>query len=140
MGEDFTLPPEVAEEIPRGVAVLADEPGRLLLLPYSGDAIACVDLAVGTLAYPVISLLRLQEEGLRTASVRLLPGRGVLHLTESSICLFDEALDLAWRRDGNFIGTFIEGVQNGAVMLLASDWTGRETRERVSLSDGERIT
>lgn len=136
MSEDFEVPTEVAEELPRGVAVLADDVGRLLLLPYSGEVVACLDLASGRLAYPLLLLRRVVEDGLRMASVRLVPGWGVLHLTEVSLCMFDEALNFAWRHDADLMGWSIESVQERTVTLLFSDWNGREVREEISLIDG----
>lgn len=137
--EDFAIPPEIAEELPPGVAVLADGVGRLLCLPYSGESIACIDLVEGSLAYPLIQLHREADRGLRMATVRLVPGWGVLHLTEESLCLFDRVLGLAWRREASFMGWSIEGVQDGRVMLLDADWEGRERRQVVSLADGDVV-
>lgn len=136
MSEDFDIPSEVAGEILAGVLVLSDELGRVLILPYAGDFVACIDLGEGGLLYPMLRLLRSAEHGLRMASVRLLSGVGVLHLTEGSLCLFDEELELVWRCDKSFMGWSIEGVLDGKVLLLASDWAGRESRQAFSLRDG----
>lgn len=129
-----------AAELPQGVAILADDLGRLLILPYSGDELACLDLADGGLAYPLISLGRVVEYDLRTASVRLLAGWGVLYLTEAGMYLFGESLELSWMVVGNFMGWSIEKVVGEKVLMLTSDWSGRDARQVISLRDGRPVS
>lgn len=135
MAVDFELPSDVASDLPAGAAVLASEQGRLLLLPYGGNVVACVDLVLGELAFPLIQLGRSEEYGMRTSWVRIFSGR-VLHLTEAGLTLYSESLDPSWMRAGDYLGWCIEGVVGDSVHLGASDWRGREWGQVISLKDG----
>lgn len=71
------------------------------------------------------------------AVVRLVPGVGVVHLTELTLALFQDDCALAWLRQvDEFMGWTIEGVGLDEIYLIPSDWSGNEQRESRSLVDG----
>jgi hypothetical protein len=136
--EDLDLPLDVGADLAAGVLLLNDELGRLLYLPYAGDSVVSYDLERGEDFFPAIHLRREADHGMRTAEVRIVPGVGVVHLTEVTLMLFTEECALAWRRDDNFAGWSIEEVTHQELVLMAGDWSGREERQTRSLNDGRR--
>lgn len=122
-----------------GVVLLNDELGRLLFLPYAGDLVVAYDLKLGEPIYPGMRIPRQPDHGLRMAAVRLLPGRGVVYLTEMTLACFGEDGNLAWREDEDFAGWIIEGSTLDELYMLAGDWAGNEQRQTRSLADGHRL-
>jgi hypothetical protein len=135
---DVGLPASVAADLTGGVLLLNDDEGRLLFLPYAGHEVVAYDLKEGELLYPVVSLPRHQEQGLRMAVVRLIPNLGVMHLTEATLTLYWDDCTVAWRQDDDFGGWSIEGIGLDEAHLVTGDWSGNEQRQRRSLADGTR--
>jgi hypothetical protein len=137
--DDIELPEHVAEDLTGGVLLLNDAAGSLLSLPYAGDLVAAYDLTNGEPMYPPIVLHRNPDRGLRMATVRVIPGRGVVYLTEASLALFGDDCRPVWRKDEDFQGWTIEAQTGDELRLLAGDWAGREQRQARSLLDGARL-
>ena len=136
--EDVELPEAVATDITDGVLVLNDEMGRLLFLPYAGELVVVYDLKEGEAAYPPLIIPRNDDHGMRMPVVRLLSGVGAIYLTEATLARFRDDCTLMWRIDEDFAGWAIEGITHDEVLLVASDWTGREERQSRTLANGSR--
>jgi len=137
--EDIELPEAVSAEIPGGVLLLSDEPGRLLFLPYAGELVVAYDLKQGEPVYPLVSIPRNPDRGLRMAVVRVFPDLGAIFLTEATLACFREDCTIAWRHDEDFAGWTIEGITLQGLHLIAGDWAGREQCQTRSLVDGNRL-
>lgn len=134
--EGVELPSDVATDITGGVLLVNDEAGRLLYLPYAGESIVAYDLRTGEPVASPIPLTRDPDRGMRSAVVKLVPGRGALHLTEATLMFLAEDCTLAWRRDGDFGGWGVEAVTLDQICLRAAHPTGSERRQVRSLADG----
>lgn len=137
--EDIQVPEAVAADITGGVLLLNDEMGRLLCLPYAGELLIAYDLKEGDPVLTPMIIPRSNHFGLRMAAVRLLPGLGAIHLTESTLACFREDCTLAWRLDEDLAGWTIEGTTLDEVHLLSADWAGNEQRQCRSLVDGTQL-
>jgi len=105
--EDIVLPSELLDDRndwgwagqSDEVGVLDEHAGRLLLLPVGGgEIVACLDLAKGGLAYPMVRLApRNEGRGMRYGDAWFVQGWGVIHVTDRTLCRFDDSLELVWR-------------------------------------------
>lgn len=140
LSEDVELSEAIAANITTpNVRLLNDELGRLLFLPYEGDAVAAYDLSAGDMIYPPILLSRNRDDDMRMADVRLLMGAGVVYLTESALALFREDCTLAWLVEDDFVGWDFEAITPEKIHLLFVEWSGRELRQTISLADGRQL-
>ena len=140
MCADIELPTEVAEGLGNSPIVIEDRAGRALFLPYASELIVCADLASGGLAYPPIRVTRDRDSGMRSSSIKLAEGLGVVFLAETVLMLFSSPdFQVAWRQEGDFLGWSIEDVGEVHLSLHRGDWQGGGVREVRSILDGERV-
>ena len=137
--DDIEVPASVAKELTSGVLLFNDEDGLLLLLPYASESVVCYDLKHGRQVGAPVILRRNPDRGLRTATVMVIPGLGVAHLTESTLSLFREDCSLAWTCEDDFQGWTIKGHTSHELLLIAGDWTGREFQQSRALDDGRQV-
>jgi hypothetical protein len=136
--EDVELPGAISEQLPHGITILNEMTGRLLLLPFSGELVACYDLVNGNEAAPPVTIPRDVDVGMRIADFRLPQAGGVIYKTEKSLVYYTSDLDQAWRRDEDFAGWAFEGTYGTDIFLVSGDWTGNAQRQVRSLSNGEQ--
>jgi hypothetical protein len=136
---DLELPASVAEELTGGGLLLNQEQGRLLLLPYASQSVVSYDLKEGRELHEPVVLRRNPDRGLRMATALVVPSHGVALLTESTLSLFREDCSVTWVREDDFQGWIIKGSTPHELLLVASDWTGQESRQSRSLDDGRRL-
>jgi hypothetical protein len=136
--EDIEVPSGVAIDRPDGIVLLNDATGRILFLPYRGEAMAGFALAECVELFPPVTLPRDEDPGMRMADYETIAD-GIVYLNECSIIRLGADFLPIWRVDEDFGGWGFEEVSVREIVLVALDEREPLRRQHWSLDDGRLI-